>query len=93
MRYLAIDLGEAQSPILYDEEVTLPPDSIAGFLAGEVGLYVQVHSAEHPPGELRGQIAGCIEDAQTLCLQDGRFQVRATWRDFLDRLWSNEITG
>ncbi len=26
----------------------------------------------------------CVEDAQTLCLQDNRFEVTVEWRDFLD---------
>ena len=32
----------------------------------------------------QGGAASCVEDAETLCLNDGRFEVRAEWRDFED---------
>lgn len=77
---IVIDLGGGESPIFLDD-MGLSPELADAFRAGE--LYVQVHSADNPPGELRGQIDGCREGRNSLCLQDGRFQVEADWRDFM----------
>ncbi len=47
---------------------------------GDGGLYVNVHSAENPGGEVRAQIDRiCFSGPASLCLNDGRFEVSADW--------------
>ena len=41
-------------------------------------------------------LPACVPDGQTLCLQDGRFEVTASWRDFEGNLgpaFVNQVTG
>ncbi|MGE5232775.1 MAG: CHRD domain-containing protein [Acidobacteriota bacterium] len=54
------------------------PDLIRLFALGR--LYVDVHTPTHPDGELRGQLAGCVNSPMALCLNGGRFQVWIEWR-------------
>ena len=35
----------------------------------------------------------CVTDATTLCLGDGRFQIRIDWRDFEDRTGSGQVVA
>ena len=74
-------LGDGSSPI----ETTVDLDSsleINAFFNGN--WYVNVLSAGHPDGELRGQLGGCVSTPQSLCLQDGRFEVTMTWNTETD---------
>lgn len=52
---------------------------VASMLAGN--FYVNIHSEVNPPGEVRGQIDGCFSGPESLCLQDGRFSVTATFNE------------
>lgn len=76
---IVVDLGTGESPILLEDE-GVTSALVDAFLAGN--LYVQVHSTGHPAGEIRGQITGCVEGRNALCLNRGRFQVKVTWREF-----------
>lgn len=71
-----LSLGSGNSPI--DEFVELSGRVQANaFQRGE--LYVQILSDSHPDGELRGQLAGCLQTPETLCLNGDRFQVSMRW--------------
>jgi hypothetical protein len=76
---IVLDLGTGESPIILDDE-PISQGLTNAFLEGN--LYVQVHSASHPAGELRGQIQGCLEGRSALCLNRGRFRVEVDWREF-----------
>jgi hypothetical protein len=39
-------------------------------------LYVNVHTAAHPPGEIRGQMDSCASSTEVLCLEEDRFSVQ-----------------
>ncbi len=41
-----------------------------------------IRAQRYNAGGFVGEPFTCIEDSQTLCLQDGRFEVKARWRDF-----------
>jgi hypothetical protein len=73
---VTVDLGDGDSPIDATVELTAASQVNAVF-AGN--WYVQVLSASHPGGEIRGQLDGCIANAETLCLHDGRFAVSLRW--------------
>jgi hypothetical protein len=75
---IEIDLGDPASPIL--RTIELEPDQVDAFTSGT--WYVNVHSPANAAGEVRGQIDGCFESTETLCLEDGRFQVEVTFTDF-----------
>jgi hypothetical protein len=68
-------LGDGTSPIRHDQ--VLSESELATLMAGD--YYVNVHTATHPDGALRGQIEGCFENQHTLCLNGGRFAVTAAW--------------
>ena len=72
-----IDLGDPASPII--REIALNADQVGRFLTGV--WYVNVHSPAHPAGEVRGQIDGCLESEETLCLDQGRFEVQVGFTD------------
>jgi len=71
-----VDLGSASSPIQATVDLQVE-GQVNKFFAG--GLYVNVHSPGHPDGEIRGQMEGCIDGPRTLCLNDGRFELRLNW--------------
>jgi hypothetical protein len=73
---VTVDLGDGDSPIDTTVELTAASQVNAVF-AGN--WYVDVLSASHPGGEIRGQLDGCIGNAETLCLDDGRFAVSLRW--------------
>ena len=72
-----IDLGDPASPII--REIALSEEQVGRFLTGV--WYVNVHSPAHPAGEVRGQIDGCLESTDTLCLDQGRFEAQVTFTD------------
>ncbi len=71
------DLGDATSPI--HAVWSLSVDELEMLRDGE--LYYQVHSAAYPPGELRGQLDGCLGGPNVLCLNQNRFRVEAEFID------------
>ena len=73
-----IDLGDPSSPII--REIALDPEQVGDFLSGN--WYVNVHTPAHTAGEIRGQIDGCLESTDTLCLDNNRFEVQITFSDF-----------
>jgi hypothetical protein len=70
-----IGLGDGMSPIR--GQFQLNAFQLQFLLAGN--YYVNVHTAAHPPGEIRGQMDTCFEDRNTLCLNERRFAVFADW--------------
>jgi hypothetical protein len=72
-----VDFGDPSSPII--REIALDSDEVGRFLSG--GWYVNVHSPAHPSGEIRGQVDGCLESKETLCLEQGRFEVQIGFTD------------
>ncbi|HEV8241128.1 MAG TPA: hypothetical protein VGS57_17315 [Thermoanaerobaculia bacterium] len=68
-------------------DVPLPPLAEGAY---ELRVLLPRFSPEFP-GLVRGgelhvlRAAGCVPDATTLCLHDGRFRITATWRDFVGR--------
>lgn len=78
---IVIDLEDPISPIFLELEARDLPENLPEELLGG-DFYVQIHSANHPSGEIRGQLAGCSLSRDTLCLDHGRFQVEVTWKDF-----------
>jgi hypothetical protein len=71
-----VDLGAAGSPLQATVELRQEPQ-VNRFFAGDV--YVNVTSDGHGAGELRGQVEGCIDGPNTLCLNDGRFELQLLW--------------
>jgi hypothetical protein len=68
-------IADGDSP--FEVVVELDNEAVVAYINNE--LYLQILSASHPDGELRGQVQGCIGDQTTLCLQDNRFQVTMSW--------------
>lgn len=63
------------SPIVA-EDLVLDADLALALRNGD--LYVNVHTAENPNGEIRGQIAGCFSSPTVLCLGN-RYAVTVEW--------------
>lgn len=72
---VVLPFDDAASPLYQTFDVDA--DLVEAFFAGE--LYVNIHTDAYPAGEIRGQIDGCFAGPAGLCLNDGRFQVSATW--------------
>ena len=67
--------ADATSPI--SETFAINSSQVAELLAGN--YYVNIHSAANPGGEVRAQVDGCFSGPESLCLQDGRFNVQVTF--------------
>lgn len=72
---IVIDLGNGSSPI--EQFLALSDTQAAALFNGR--LYVNVHNSVNPDGAIRGQMDGCIESDDTLCLLDGRFEATIAW--------------
>lgn len=66
---------DPESPIVA-EDLALDANLADALRSGD--LYVNVHTAEHPNGEIRGQIAGCFASPTVLCLGN-RYAVTVDW--------------
>ncbi|MEM6796872.1 MAG: GDSL-type esterase/lipase family protein [Acidobacteriota bacterium] len=67
--------------------LVVPAVSAIGLLAGEGSLLRPARPAEIRQIDVSAMEEGmtCVEDAETLCLNDDRFQIRSTWLDFADQ--------
>lgn len=73
---ILFDLGASPGYILFGTNVstTAFPTFFDDLANGR--LYVEIRSASHPAGELRGNLRGCWGDSTTLCLNQERFAVQ-----------------
>lgn len=72
---IVIPFDDPTSPIIA-EDLALDADLADALRSGD--LYVNVHTAEHPNGEIRGQIVGCFSSPTVLCLGN-RYAVTVDW--------------
>lgn len=73
---IVIPFDDPRSPIVA-EDLDLDVSLVSALFEGD--LYVNVHTAENPPGHIRGQIDGCFSSPTTLCLANDRFAVAVGW--------------
>ncbi|MEM6454168.1 MAG: spondin domain-containing protein [Acidobacteriota bacterium] len=87
---IVFPFADPASPI--SETFAITPDQVDALLAG--GYYVNVHSEANPNGEVRAQIDSCFAGPNSICLNDGRFQVSAVWEtaDNTDNARGFELT-
>lgn len=73
---LIVDLGDGTSPV----RGTVALDAIELGALAEGNLFVLLDAT----ADLRAQLDGCFGDANTLCLNRGRFRVEASWQTAVD---------